>query len=448
MVSIPNYDMLDNSIEYFNYNNSFSSDLYTHDIDLSHTEKQINENNGDNGINKENGNNKEYLKDKDIINENEDKSKSLLGHKHSIKFEDEDKIDNMPLEPGKDNIKKDDSQSISPVHIKKIGKVINDNKMKDNDMIIDQQNLNLINSESNDNNCRANQKDNFSQKLFKKINDFMKDKIKELIPENYNIKLYKPKYDIFTHNTNLLYIYFFLDIKYKILLSLNSEDIKALDKLLCKLKLKKKYKKKETTLSQKEIENAKKLFKSCGYEIDENKQTIDDYKNYIMDFLKKNNLKNIEDTKLYKSDKKIIDELLIKKGLLKTYKLQKKNKEEINKIENENELNQVQQLLDKTLREIIIDFYYSEKFYKFSKEVQNIDKNFQTMKSPKKLQYSLLDKENNGFIRMVEDDCGLNPEKKDKIRKLIAYFNEGGLNAEKIKEYEEDVFPKDKETFN
>ena len=177
MVSIPNYDMLENSIDYFNYNNnnSFSSDLYNHDIDISqHIEKQTNENNGDNDINKENGNNKEYLKDKDIINENEDKFKSLLGHKHPNKFEDEDKIDNIPLEPGKDNIKKDDSQSISPVHIKKIGKVINDNKMKDNDMIIDQQNLNLINSESNDNNCRANQKDNFSQKLFKKINDFMK----------------------------------------------------------------------------------------------------------------------------------------------------------------------------------------------------------------------------------------------------------------------------------
>ena len=63
---------------------------------------------------------------------------------------------------------------------------------------------------------------------------------KDLIPKKYNIKLYKPKYDIFTHNTNLVYIYFFLGIKYKILLSLNSEDIKALDKLLYKLKLKKK----------------------------------------------------------------------------------------------------------------------------------------------------------------------------------------------------------------
>ena len=126
----------------------------------------------------------------------------------------------------------------------------------------------------------------------------------------------------------------------------------------------------------------------------------------------------------------------------KEHNFQKKNEEEINKIENEIELKEVRQLLNKTLREIIIDFYNSKEFYNFSKEVQNIDKSYQRTK---KYKYSLLDKENNGFIRMVEDDCALQPEKKDKIRKLIAYFNEEGLNAEKIKEYEENVLPKDKE---
>ena len=415
------------SIDYFNYNDSNSS--YSNcDFDDILNKINNNENNGDNGINKEDSNNEENLKDKDIINEIECKSKLLLGRKHLINFEDEDELKNKSLEQSKDN------------SIEKIVNVISDNNMKDDDNLInleDQQNLNSTKSETNDKNYRANQKDNFPIKLLKKINDFMIKKIKNLAS---NIKLKKPKYDIFTHNTNLVYIFFYLDLKYKYILSFTPKDKKALDKLLCKLKLKKDYKKKETTLNDKEIEKAKKLFKFYGYEIYENEKK--NYKYYIIDFLKTIGLKNSNDTILYKSDKEIMDELLIKNELSKEHNFQKKNEEEINKIENEIELKEVRQLLNKTLREIIIDFYNSKEFYNFSKEVQNIDKSYQRSK---KYKYSLLDKENNGFIRMVEDDCALQPEKKDKIRKLIAYFNEEGLNAEKIKEYEENVLPKDKE---
>ena len=94
-------------------------------------------------------------------------------------------------------------------------------------------------------------------------------------------------------------------------------------------------------------------------------------------------LKNSNDTILYKSDKEIMDELLIKNGLSKEHNFQKQNEEEINKLENQNELKEVQQLLNKTLREIIIDFYNSKEFYNFSKEVQNIDKSYQRTKKYK-----------------------------------------------------------------
>ena len=421
------------SIGYFNYNDSNSSNSNS-DFDDILYKTNNNENNGDNGINKEDSNNEENLKDKDIKNEIEYKSKLLLGRKHLINFEDEDELKNNSLEQSKDN-------SIDILHIdpEKIVKAISDNNMKDDDNLInleDQQNLNSTKSETNDKNYRANQKDNFPIKLFKKINDLMKEKIKLAS----NIKLKNPKYDIFTHNTNLVYIFFYLDLKYKYILSFTPKDKKALDKLLCKLKLKKDYKKKETTLNDKEIKKAKKLFKFYGYEIDENEKK--NYKYYIIDFLNTIGLKKSNDNILYKSDKEIIDELLIKNELSKEHNFQKKNEEEINKIENEIELKEVRQLLNKTLREIIIDFYNSKEFYNFSKEVQNIDKSYQRSK---KYKYSLLDKENNGFIRMVEDDCALQPEKKDKIRKLIAYFNEEGLNAEKIEEYEKNVLPKDKE---
>ena len=62
---------------------------------------------------------------------------------------------------------------------------------------------------------RGSQKDNFSLKLLKYTCDWILKIINEKIPKSFDIKIYRPKYNIFTHNTNLVDLYIFLDISYK-----------------------------------------------------------------------------------------------------------------------------------------------------------------------------------------------------------------------------------------
>jgi hypothetical protein len=47
-----------------------------------------------------------------------------------------------------------------------------------------------------------------------------------------------------------------------------------------------------------------------------------------------------------------------------------------------------------------------------------------------------------GFIRMFKEDCGLNDEKKNKVKQLTDYFSNKELNAEELQNYREIAMPK------
>ena len=79
---------------------------------------------------------------------------------------------------------------------------------------------------------RKYQKDNISQKIFKNFNDWIIKKIEKQIPENLKIIILPPNYVIFTHNTNLKDIRFFLDIQIKNIIIMTKNDIESLDELL------------------------------------------------------------------------------------------------------------------------------------------------------------------------------------------------------------------------
>ena len=76
----------------------------------------------------------------------------------------------------------------------------------------------------------------------------------------------------------------------------------------------------------------------------------------------------------------------------------------------------------------------------FKKDVEEIDKKFENQKK-----YSLLDmdeKGNIGFIRMIEEDCGLNNEQKKKVKNLTDYFLNKELNVAELQEYRKIAIPK------
>ena len=80
---------------------------------------------------------------------------------------------------------------------------------------------------------RKIQIDNYSIKLFKAINDWVIFKIQNQIHESLSQKkkINPPDYDVFTHNTNLFDIRFFLDIQYKNILQMTKQDKEKLDQL-------------------------------------------------------------------------------------------------------------------------------------------------------------------------------------------------------------------------
>ena len=101
------------------------------------------------------------------------------------------------------------------------------------------------------NNERSSQKDNFSINLFTKINAWI---INDIISKYPNLKIYRPNYYFFTHNTNMTDIYIYLDIQYKNIVCITPEIKEELDLLLIDLKIKKKCKQKEATLTEKSKE--------------------------------------------------------------------------------------------------------------------------------------------------------------------------------------------------
>lgn len=271
---------------------------------------------------------------------------------------------------------------------------------------------------------RGKGKDNYSIKLFKTLNDWVCQKIKDS-----GIEIHKPDYNIFTHNTNLIDIYMLLDIRYKNILSMTSKDKKAFDKFK-ELKIKKNYKRKICPLTEnsKEFRAAVGLLLKYG-KIKENEKNVFEIERQLIKLLIEKKLKHPCEKDLFKNDKDNIWLILKKEGIKKSRDFQKKNKNILKDIDN-NECN-------KTLRQLIIEFYKSEKAFEvFSEKVREINDNF---KLAKKNKYSLLDIENNGFIKMVEEDCNLEQEQKRKIKNFTTYFLDKPLNEEEIQKYIENV---------
>ena len=284
---------------------------------------------------------------------------------------------------------------------------------------------------------RAAQKDNFSLKLFKNINNWICKSINKKINNTIdnktnNIKIYRPNYDIFTHNSNSIDIYIFLNIKFKYILCMSPKDKDAFNDLLIELGIKKPCKKKETTINKgtKEYRNALKLLLINEFIKENEKIDINQLNSLIIKLLIKEGLKDKNEKLLYKKDKDNIIQLLIKNGEKKSYNFQNKNKKIIEEIEKNKDIKE----LNMTLKELIISFYNSEEFKNFSKEVQQIN-NY--VKNQKKNKYSLLDNEDNnkGFLKMIEDDCTLSEEKKKIVKQLTNYFSDKNINEEEINNY-------------
>ena len=278
------------------------------------------------------------------------------------------------------------------------------------------------------NNERSSQKDNFSINLFTKINAWI---INDIISKYPNLKIYRPNYYFFTHNTNMTDIYIYLDIQYKNIVCITPEIKEELDLLLIGLKIKKKCKRKETQLTEKskEYKGVLKLLIIYKYINENDKLDIDKVNKLIIKLLITEGYKDANDDKLYKKDKDNINHLLIKNNLKKSYDYQNKNRNNING----HEISEI----NKTLRELIILFYKSGKeFENFSQETEKIIKINENIKIQKYNKYSLLDNsECNGFIKMIEEDCGLNDKQKEAVRDFTNYFHDRELSIEELKKY-------------
>ena len=364
------------------------------------------------------------------LNNINEKSSGMISKKRSIKNEDDNNNSNTEKFIEKDinkisnneinAIQKNNSFSESDLeNLSNFYYNLDLNENKENDKI---QKENIIYE-------RGSQKDNFSLKLLKYTCDWILKIINKKIPKSSDIKIYKPKYTIFTHNTNLVDLYIFLDISYKNILCMTPEDKTALNQLLIEIGIKKRVKKKKVEINKntKDYKYAKKLLLSYNYIDESNMEQNIDINNLIIQLLINEGLKNPNEEILYKNDKDNIIKLLIKKGEKKSFNLQVKNKNNIKEIE---KLIQIDEFNMK-LKDIILSFYNSgNEFNVFSKKVEKINNYFKYFKN-----YSLLDNANNGFIKMIEEDCHLTKEKKDKIKHLTNHFNNRDLNVEEIQKY-------------
>ena len=144
------------------------------------------------------------------------KSSGMISKKRSIKNEDDNNNSNIEkfIEKDRNKISNNEintirkNNSFSDSDLKKVSNFyynLDLNENKENDKI---QKENIIYE-------RGSQKGNFSLKLLKYTCDWILKIINEKIQKYSNIKIYRPNYNIFTHNTNLVNLYIFLDISYK-----------------------------------------------------------------------------------------------------------------------------------------------------------------------------------------------------------------------------------------
>ena len=277
---------------------------------------------------------------------------------------------------------------------------------------------------------RKYQKDNISQKLFKKFNDWIIKIIEKKIPNSRKKKIFPPNHDIFTHNTNLKDIRFYLDVQIKNIMTMTKNDKESLDKLLIIKGIKKQRKYNETTLNDKEFKKAKILLKKLNkIEKIEDNEII----NLIIDILIERGYKKSDEEKIFfKKDKDNFNQLLSEYNIKKSFKNQEKNEKQIEYIEKIKIIEELRM----TLRELLPIFFdsNSKEFEDFKSEVKENDEYFKILNG-----FSLLDlneyKTSCGFIDMVERDCDI-PDSKIKILNHITnYFINKKINKNEIEKY-------------
>lgn len=306
---------------------------------------------------------------------------------------------------------------------------------------------------------RKFQKDNISQKLFKKFNDWIIKKIEDKTPELLKKKIIPPDYDIFTHNTNLKDIRFYLDIQFKNILIMTKNDKDSLDQLLIIKGIKNKRNYYETNLNAKELKYGEILLKKLN-KIKEN-ENIDEtkIKDLIINILiekgyKKEEIekkkgkgkgkekeKEEEKKKIFtKKDKDNFNQLLTQYNIKKSFKNQEKNEKYIDDIENKITIEE----LKMTLRQLLLIFFDSEckEFQEFKNEVKENNKYFEGLND-----FSLLElnesKTSCGFIDMVERDCSIPDEKIKILNHITNYFINKKINKAEIEKYLE-LYPEEK----
>jgi hypothetical protein len=267
---------------------------------------------------------------------------------------------------------------------------------------------------------RKSQKDNAWIKTMSFINGNIFQKYQAQIKKH---QIHKPNYLIFTHNANLIDDKFYLGLTYKNILQLTYKDYLEVNDLLIKLGLKKKSKLKESFLNKKEVEDAKKLLRLSSIIDEKDKLSYKEVENKLILFLKEKELKPLKEDSLYAKDKHIMKDELIKLKEKTSYNLQKPLDEDIDIKE-----------LDMTLKDIILGIYSDKDAHnKLARLLEDIDNKFQ--KEHKHNSFSLLQKEDNGFIKMINEDCALSGKQLLIINELHEYFIDKALNKENINQY-------------
>ena len=192
--------------------------------------------------------------------------------------------------------------------------------------MLNQDGPNDVKNSKNSGSERGKDKDNFSIKLFYHLNHWILERLNFNSNKKIN-KIHTPNHYIFTHDTNLVDIYVFLDIQYKNFLCMTQKDKEAFDQLLFDLEIKKQNQKKETQLTKKskDYKNVIKLLSMDKYIINEKElPNIGTINNLYIKLLKEYGLKDKNENVLYKEDNDKFSQLLIQKGIKGSLDLQKK----------------------------------------------------------------------------------------------------------------------------
>ena len=242
----------------------------------------------------------------------------------------------------------------------------------------------------------------------------------------------KPDHDIFTQNTNLKDIRFFLDISIENILIMIKKDKESLDHLLIIKGIKKERKYYETNLNDKELKKAEILLEKLK-KIEKNEK-IDEKEiiNLIIDILIEKGYKSKEEKILFKKDKDNFNQLLVEFEIKKSLKDQENNDKHIQDIKKIKTIEELRM----TLRELLLKFFASksEEFEDFKEEVKENNESFELLNH-----FSIFElnesKTSCGFIRMIEEDCDIPNEKIKILNHITNYFSNKKINKAEIDKY-------------